>query len=54
MYTKNDVRDKDLSGNSDLAAQIAPPSDKCANLALNTKGSFFNLQKLKEGQCLFL
>ena len=49
-YTKTDISKKDLSGDPDLFQQIAPPSDKCATLALDSQGSFFNLQKLKDGR----
>lgn len=49
-YTKTDVRSQELTGDQELHKQINKPDNMCAKLALDTHGSFFNLQKLKEGR----
>ena len=49
-FTKNDVNDRLMRGDAALHALVKAPRNQCAQMALQSDGSFFNLQTLNNGR----
>ena len=49
-FTRSDLGTRDIRGDVTLHGQVIQPSDTCAQMALTTGGSFFDLQTLTDGR----